>query len=584
MTAIRSFLRLVREAPRAQVAGLVLLMALAGLTEGVGVLLLVPLLETLQGGSNVRSPLIAGLLGRIQAAGLPPSLGGLLAAFLVLTALRGGVQYAREIIGAKLQHRLVDTLRERCFAALSSAEWRWVVATRKSDHANLLLTDVGRVGVGLNAGLALAAVLATIPAYLLAAFALSPAMTCLASASGGLVLSMLSGERRKALRLGENLGAANRAMQGRVQENLDGLKLAKILGNERRHLDLFSQTTSRLRRQQLQFAASVNLSRVLFQTGSAVLLAGYLYLGFRVWHAAVPELLTLVMIFSRLIPLSVSAQQQYHQWLHALPALQETDRLLAECRAAAEPEEPAESAPWPAAAEIRLQRVTLRYAGRERPALDDVSLIFPARTTTAIIGASGAGKSTLADVLTGLLAPDQGALLIDGAPAAGPRRKRWRRSTAYVPQEVFLLNDSIRNNLLWGLAGADEDDLILALERAAADFAFRLPDRLDTVVGDGGIRLSGGERQRLVLARALLSRPSLLILDEATSALDLENEARVRQAVENLHGDLTVIVIGHRLPTLEHADQVVVLDEGRVAAQGTWGEIRASEPLHASAS
>ena len=583
MTAIRSFLRLAREAPRARVAGLLLLMALTGLTEGLGVLLLVPLLKTLQDGPNSRGPLIAGLRGVFLMAGAIPSLGGLLTAFLVLMALRCCTQYAREIIGAKMQYRIVDKLRERCFAALSNVEWRWIAATRKSDHANLLLTDVGRVGIGLNAGLALAAVLATMPAYLLAAFALSPPMTCLALASGGLVLSALAGERRKALRLGENLGAANRAMQGSVQDNLDGLKLAKILGNERRHLDLFTQTIGRLRRQQLRFTASVSLSRVLFQAGSAVLLAGYLYLGFQVWHAAVPELLTLVMIFSRLIPMSISAQQHYHQWLHALPALQETDRLLAECQAAAEPEEPAESAPWPAAAKIHLERVTLRYSGRERPALDDVSLDFPARTTTAIIGASGSGKSTLADVLTGLLAPDRGALLIDGVPAAGPRRKRWRRSTAYVPQEVFLLNDSVRNNLLWGFAGAGEDDLRLALKRAAADFAFRLPDGLNTVVGDGGVRLSGGERQRLVLARALLSRPSLLILDEATSALDLENEARVRQAVENLHGDLTVIVIGHRLPTLEHADQVVVLDAGRVAAQGSWEEIRSSEPVHASA-
>jgi ATP-binding cassette subfamily C protein len=191
------------------------------------------------------------------------------------------------------------------------------------------------------------------------------------------------------------------------------------------------------------------------------------------------------------------------------------------------------------------------------------------------MGASGAGKSTLADVLMGLLQPDDGCLCVDDVRLDGATRMAWRRSVAYVPQEVFLFHDSIRNNLLWGYEAASEAELITALKRAAADFVFDLPAGLNTLVGDGGVRLSGGERQRIALARALLKRPSLLILDEATSALDLESEARVRRSIENLHGDLTVVIIGHRLPTLEHADQVVVLDQGRIAARGTWADVRA---------
>jgi len=268
-----------------------------------------------------------------------------------------------------------------------------------------------------------------------------------------------------------------------------------------------------------------------------------------------------------------SAQQQYHQWLYTVPALGETERLLAECRSAAEPAAPAEPMPWPVRREIRLDAVSVRYSGRSRPALDAVSLRLSARTTTAIMGASGAGKSTLADVLMGLLNPDSGALSIDGVAVSNENRLQWRHSVAYVPQGVFLFNDTIRNNLLWGKPGASDANLDLVLHLAAADFVTRLPEGLDTAVGDGGVRLSGGERQRLALARALLKRPSLLILDETTSALDLANEARVRAAVERLHGDLTVVVIGHRLPTLEHADQVVVLEAGTIARQGAWTEV-----------
>jgi len=573
MNSLKAFVRLLRDAPRSRIVLLLLLMVLGGLSEGIGILLLVPLLEILQGHGNDASPLARALLVGLSHLGLPASAGGLLVAFVALILLRNLIQHARTVTGTTLQYRLVDRLRYRSFSALLGAQWRWLAAGRNSDHANLLLTDINRVGLGLNFGLSLVASMATMLAYLASAFALSWAMTLLALFSGGLMLAALSGQRRMALHLGETLGAANRVLQGNVQESLSGIKLAKILGNEKRHLELFQRVTSRLRQQHLGFQISTSRVRATYQTLGAALLAGYLYFGLSVLHTAVAELVTLVLVFGRLIPMFASAQQQYHQWLFALPALQETNRLLAECRDVAEPEARASTEPWPLRESLCLSGVSVRYGERARAALDSVSLCFQAQTTTAIIGASGAGKSTLADVLMGLLLPDSGVLQVDGETVDDDRRRQWRHSVAYVPQEVFLFHDTIRNNLLWGQPQASEADLCQALQRAAADFVFDLPQGLDTVVGDGGIRLSGGERQRLALARALLKSPSLLILDEATSALDQENEARVQRAIENLHGELTVVIISHRLSTTEHADQVVVLDEGKVVAQGGWDEI-----------
>jgi ATP-binding cassette subfamily C protein len=142
---------------------------------------------------------------------------------------------------------------------------------------------------------------------------------------------------------------------------------------------------------------------------------------------------------------------------------------------------------------------------------------------------------------------------------------------AYVPQETFLFHDTIRSNLLWARSEATTEEIHDALRMAAADsFVSRLPQGLDTLVGERGIRLSGGERQRLALARAVLRRPMLLVLDEATSALDSENERKIQQAIESLHGELTIVVIAHRLSTVRHADQIVVMEGGRVAETGTW--------------
>jgi ATP-binding cassette subfamily C protein len=579
MNALHAFGRLLSSAPRGQVVVLLTLMMVSGLTDGVGILMLVPLLELL-GSAHSDKGWAKHFQNVLQQVGLAPSVGGLLAVFVGLVALRSGVQYAREQLGARLQHGLVDHLRLRCFSALLRVEWRWLAATRGADHANLLLADVSRVGVGLNFGLNLLATAVAVGAYLLVALILSWRLTLVALAGGVLVFALLSGQRRRALALGHSLTVASRALHSNVQESLAGIKLAKILGSEERHLVHFTHTTGLLRTRQLEFSAGSSLSRALFQIGGAGLLAAYVEAGLTLFHTPVPELLTLVLVFGRLIPQLMAAQQQFDYWLHALPAVKQTEELLATCLTHAEPRGEAHPANWPVTQGIALENVSVGFADRQQPALNALSVKFAAHTTTAIMGASGAGKSTLADVLMGLLAPDAGVLTVDGRPVTGSARYAWRQHVAYVPQEAFLFHDSIRQNLLWGQPAASDADLHQALKNAAADFVFALPNGLDTVVGDGGVRLSGGERQRIALARALLRRPSLLILDEATSALDVDNEARIRRAIEQLHGNLTVVIIGHRLPTLEHADLVIELDAGRIRAQGTWDQVRQSQKSH----
>jgi len=569
---------LLARAPAARVAGLLALMFLAALSEGLGFLLLVPLLNLLGGARPRAGGFDDWLVRLLDWVDLPLSAGVLLMGFVLLVGLRAAVQYGRERVATELQHGLVDRLRQQCFGALLGSEWRWLASARRADLANLLLTDVSRVGLGLQFGLALLAGAVAMATQLAVAFVLSWSLTLAALVSGMAVFAVLAGQRRKAMRLGRELGQANRAMQGVVQESLGGAKLAKILGCESRQLAAFIRYMDGLRAQQRRFSASTALSQALFQVGGAALLATYLYLGLEIWRTPTSVLLTLVFIFSRLIPLLMGAQSQLHQLLHALPALEETERLLAGCARHAEPAPAPLHAAWPVSRAIELDTVTVSYDGRERPALDNITAVLRACTTTAIMGASGAGKSTLADVLMGLITPDSGALMVDGKIVEGGLRQAWRSQVAYVPQETFLFHSTIRDNLLWAHPGAGDAELALALGRAAADFVFDLPEGLDTVVGDGGVLLSGGERQRIGLARALLRKPGLLILDEATSALDVDNEMRVRKAIENLHGELTVVLIGHRLATLEHADQVIVLDRGRMQSCGNWAAL---QPLQA---
>ncbi|NIP76171.1 MAG: ATP-binding cassette domain-containing protein [Xanthomonadales bacterium] len=224
--------------------------------------------------------------------------------------------------------------------------------------------------------------------------------------------------------------------------------------------------------------------------------------------------------------------------------------------------------PLKAAPEIALDHVT--WIGNGLPVVEEITARIPAGSVTAITGPSGAGKSTLLDLITGLLAPSAGTLLIDGAPYTPARIAALRGALAYVGQEPFLFDASLRENLTWGCGPVSEGAVWRALEvTGATELARALEGGLDGRVRTDGIRFSGGERQRLRLARALLRRPRLMVLDEATSALDATAEAAALDAVLQARAGATVIIVSHRSAGLDLADQVIQIDGGRVAPESS---------------
>lgn len=247
------------------------------------------------------------------------------------------------------------------------------------------------------------------------------------------------------------------------------------------------------------------------------------------------------------------------------------------------PPRPSASASGPAGpplADIRLAQVSLCYPGRDAPALTDITLQLPPGRSMALVGPTGSGKSSLADVLLGTVEPTSGAVFI-GDLSPSELIATHPGAVAYVPQDVALIHGTVRANVALGLdAQSVADDIVwAALEQAhLAAFVRDLPQRLDTEVGDRGVRLSGGQRQRLGLARALYLPPRLLVLDEATSALDAETERAVADTVASLGAEVTTVTIAHRLATIRHCDVVVYLAGGRVEAVGTFDEVRAAVP------
>ena len=229
---------------------------------------------------------------------------------------------------------------------------------------------------------------------------------------------------------------------------------------------------------------------------------------------------------------------------------------------------------------LEVRGVSVRYPGSPHWAVRDVSFDLQAGSSMALVGSSGAGKSTLADVVLGVLRPDEGSVSVGGVSPAEAIR-RWPGAISYVPQAVALVEGSVRDNVALGLPreAVDDERVWEALERAHLDqFLRHSRDALDTEVGERGIRLSGGQRQRLGIARALFTRPRLLVLDEATSALDAETEIAVVQTLQELEGDVTTLTIAHRLATVRTVEKVIFMREGLVVSTGNFDQVRAAVP------
>ena len=227
---------------------------------------------------------------------------------------------------------------------------------------------------------------------------------------------------------------------------------------------------------------------------------------------------------------------------------------------------------------IEVRDVSLTYPTKEIPAISNITLDIPAGKSVAFVGTSGAGKTTFIDVILGVLNPDKGTVKISGKPPLETFAK-WPGAVSYVPQDVVISNGTIRENVALGFPIAvATDELVIDALRVAQldDFVANLPNGLDTPVGERGAKISGGQRQRLGIARAMFTKPLLLVLDEATSSLDGETEANITDAVNALRGSTTVVMIAHRLSTIRNADIVVYLADGKVTAIGTFEEVRAS--------
>ncbi|QJX64172.1 ABC transporter ATP-binding protein [Niallia circulans] len=548
--------------------------------EGISIYLLVPMLAVIglfeASISNVfpLNVLVKGLEQLPFTLNLP----FILVLYFMLLTGQAVLQRYQTILNTEIQQNFIRYLRVETYESLIKAKWEYYLEKRKSDFNYILTTEISRVGIGTHGIIQLIGIVFFTIVQVTLAFLLSPSLTLVVMVCGAVIAIYM----RKFVKGSKVLGKETTELMsnyfGGISEQFNGMKDMKSNRLESSFNEWFQSMSNRIHQNVMKLVKLNSKSTFIYRVAAGLLIIFFVYVSFSFIKVPPEKMILVILIFSRLWPKFSSIQSSIEQIVTMFPALNHLLKVQKECRKEQEwdfsqMEELPSKPSFHLESAIECKNVSYRYKqAQDNWALSNINIAFPKNKTTAIVGPSGAGKTTLVDIVMGLLQPEEGKVFVNGEPLTEKTVLGYRSTISYVAQEPFLFHSSIRENLQMVAPHASELDLWNALTFAAADeFVRKMPQGLDTIIGDRGIRLSGGERQRLILARAILRKPTILVLDEATSALDSENERKIQQAIDRLKGTMTIIVIAHRLSTIRNADQVVVLEGGRVIQAGEYG-------------
>ena len=497
------------------------------------------------------------------------------ALILIAVWLRSGLNYFAQFYSKLAECYLADSIRKRLFDQLQSLSLSYYSKSRSGDLINSITNEVNQLKQAFSVVSNLITRGSTLLAYVISMFWLSWQLTIASVLLFTLLSVALTNIIARVREASFEVPKANGHLASVAIEFINGIRTVQVSATQVFERQRFYQATDEVISANNKVITLSALVKPLAEGVSSTILIGMVVLAFNLFilsgQLRAASLLTFMFVLFRMMPLVSQVNQARENLSRFQGSLDNIKELLRKDNKIYLPDGHSQF--------LQLKRsidfVSLDFGyDDDELVLRNITLSITKGETTALVGASGAGKTTLVDLLPRFYDPTQGRILIDGVDLRELNINSLRRRMAVVSQDTFVFNNTVRYNIAYGLEGLD-DEAIWEVARLAnaAEFIRELPDQLDTILGDRGVRLSGGQRQRIAIARALLRDPEILILDEATSALDSVTERLIQESLEKLSQGRTVIAIAHRLSTIVRADKVVVLEQGRIVEQGTYQEL-----------
>jgi len=572
VTALGFFKKIFSRSP-VKIAALVVFIILAGALEGVSFTLFIPLISMITSSAQA----LAGaaevpFLNRIFIElGLAKSLPLLLAVIVLIAGEKNIFLYLQKMAAAKISVDFEVDLKKSISRSVLASDWRFYLDQKAGTLMNAMTTAANKAAMAFQMESQLAAEILNVTLYCAVGLVISW-QAFLISMAAGLVYVYFS---KSFIRISRSIGVegvdVDSLSQSAALEDFTGIKFIK--GNaleEERKKNLFPliDKYGKIAMRREKYAAILETLPEFFM---AVIMCCIFYFSHAYFRVPGENLLVLLVVLYRFNRRMMTVQTLRQRLIHYLPAYELCDGIISE---AGRLKERTGSKKFTALRDgIRFDDVAFSYTGH--PVLESVSFEIKKNGFVAFLGKSGSGKTTILDLLMDLLKAKKGSVTLDGRPIGEYDIFSFRSRIGYVPQEPFLVNGTIAENIKLGNGDLSREKISAAARSAHADeFIDTLPQRYDTVVGDRGIKLSGGQRQRVALARALARGPELLILDEATSALDNRSESMIQKAINELKGKVTMVVVAHRISSVQKADMIYMVDAGRIVASGTIEELR----------
>ncbi len=561
---------------RYKVLFLTLLGFSSSLLEGLGIGVLVPIFSFITGKDTLGGDIVSRNIGVAFTyfdikSGLAPLLVLICSLFILKAILRLGFGYVSTMMLANFELEM----RKKIYRNSLTASWGYLLKQKVGDMQHLLLSHLNYTFVSLKSVANNITDIAGFFVYVTMALLLSPLITA-ATVVGGLVFLLVNNPlSAKIKNLAEKRTKAAFAIAGYVTENALGLKSIKSMNLEGRVSDaadyFFVKFTKA--RKALTFVKAI--TSVILEPFSVVFIAGVFAVAYKFSSFDIGVFVATVYLIHKTFVYFGKIQEALNELNDTIPYIKSINKLQEEI---AQNEEKFYGAgKFEFQKELSFKDVSFAYIA-DKYVLNKTNFTIKKGEMAGIIGPSGVGKTTVVDLLLRLFEVREGAILLDGVDVREISLAEWRRNIGYVAQDMFLKNDTVRNNIRFFDAGITDEAIVAAAKLVGADeFIEKLPQGFETVVGERGVLLSGGQKQRIVLSRIMARNPKIIVFDEATSALDNESEAMIKKTIEDLKGDVTIIAIAHRLSTVMSADRLLVLGEGRVLETGSPAELLANE-------